>query len=88
MSSGVGLVFIALGEFTTSFSIGQMTDFNQMKFVFNVPQILILTVGLAWLINLLSWFIWALTEVECLKKVSKYYILSTLKFVTHLIVIN
>lgn len=52
-----------------------------MKFVFNIPQILILTVGLAWLINLLSWFIWALTEVECLKKVSKYYLLSTLKLI-------
>jgi len=76
-SNGVGLMFIALGEFTTTFSFEKITGYNQTKFVINIPQILILTIGTAWLIRVLSWFVWALTEVKCLKKLSTFCISST-----------
>ncbi|CAI6345119.1 unnamed protein product [Macrosiphum euphorbiae] len=77
-SNGVGLMFIALGEFTTTFSFEKITGFNQTKFVINIPQILVLTIGTAWLIRVLSWFVWALTEVKCLKKLSTFCISSIL----------
>lgn len=70
-------MFIALGEFTTTFSFEKITGFNQTKFVINIPQILVLTIGTAWLIRVLSWFVWALTEVKCLKKLSTFCISST-----------
>jgi len=74
-------VFIALGEFTTTFSFGKMSSFNQTKVVLNIPQILILTLGTAWLVRLLRWFTRALTEIECLKRVPKFFISSTLNYV-------
>jgi len=79
--NGIGLVFIALGEFTTTFSFGKIIGYNHVKIVLNIPQILILTFCTAWLVHLLSWFVWALTEVKCLKKRSKLCISSTLKYV-------
>lgn len=76
-SNGIGLVFIALGEFTTTFALGKMIDFNQSKLVINIPHIIILALGTVWLVHLLRWFVWALSEVECLKKVSKLVISGT-----------
>jgi len=70
-------MFIALGEFTTTFSFEKITGFNKTKLVINIPQILILTICTTWLIRVLSWFIWALTEVKCLKKFSTFCISST-----------
>jgi len=70
-------MFIALGEFTTTFSFEKLIGFHQNKIVINIPQILILTICTAWFIRLLSWFIWALTEVKCLKKFSAFCISST-----------
>lgn len=81
VSNGIGLVFIALGEFTTTFSFGKIIGYNHLKIVLNIPQIFILTFCTAWLVHLLSWFVWALTEIECLKKVSKLCISSTLKYI-------
>ncbi|VVC40423.1 Sodium:neurotransmitter symporter [Cinara cedri] len=72
-SNGFGLLFIALKEFTITYSIGN-NDNDQLKYILNIPQSIILAICMSWLIHLISWFVWTLAGTECLKNVSKYTI--------------